>query len=172
MEWNVYRYNFNENKIEVFNIFNHESFRKDVESLLKKKIDSKKVFSEELKKILMYYFWSKTEHEVVVKPWIDGLNINRKVNVYEQIMNNWNHFLAYMWFYNRRELACNVTRKRPYIVNDILQVMNYFDKNSEVYIISSIDGKGIHIGKITGFARDSGDGIVLETDIEEESVTE
>ena len=46
MEWNVYRYNFNENKIEVFNIFNHESFRKDVESLLKKKIDSKKYFQK------------------------------------------------------------------------------------------------------------------------------
>ena len=172
MEWNVYKYNFNKNKIEVFNIFNHGNFRKDVESLLKKKIESKKVFSEELKKILVYYFWSETEYEIVVNPLADESNANKKVDVFEQVMNNWNHFLEYMWFYNRRELACSITRERQYMVSDISEAMTYFNENSEVYVISSIDGKGMHIGKITGFTRDSGDGVVLETDIEEESVTE
>ena len=43
--------------------------------------------------------------------------------------------------------------------------------NREVYIVSTIDGKGCHIGKITGVSLDANDGIVIETDIDSVSVT-
>jgi hypothetical protein len=43
------------------------------------------------------------------------------------------------------------------------------DKN--IYILSKVDGKGTHIGKITGFGADVEDGIIIETDIESESCT-
>ena len=35
--WNVYRDNWNTDNIEVYNVFNHSSFNKDIQELLKKK---------------------------------------------------------------------------------------------------------------------------------------
>ena len=36
MNWNVYDYDINKNKIKVFNIFDHWSFREDIKKAAKK----------------------------------------------------------------------------------------------------------------------------------------
>ena len=49
---------------------------------------------------------------------------------------------------------------------EVLSKLRSIIDNRNVYIMSTIDGKGCHIGKITGFSLDALDGIVIETDID------
>ena len=126
MEWNVFYYDFNSRQIKVFNIFDHCAFRKDVEQHLKK-CSNKEEFAEKLRIELRYYFWSKCEWETVITNWppyikVDelnrlnaerdkvlkrrnkepycldvNLNIGKKIDVYDQVMNNWSVFIDYVW---------------------------------------------------------------------------
>ena len=130
LEWNVYTEDINSRKIKVFNIFDHGRFLEDVKKALKK-FDNKEEFAEEVKKSLGYYYWSKCEWEVVITSWpphiamseLDRLNteceehikkydrepyrlcynpdVGEKIDVYEQIQLNWNHFIDYVWSHKR-----------------------------------------------------------------------
>ena len=98
LEWNVIRYNMNARKIEPFNIFDHCSFRKDVETLLNETNISREDFEEKLRKEVMYYFWAKAEHEVLIRAWCGGNGDEEvKIDIYEQVMWNWDQFVEYMW---------------------------------------------------------------------------
>ena len=66
MKWNVYRYNINSDKIENFNIFDHGSFNQYVQKHLKK-CTSKEEFAEKIKSELLFYFWSKSQWELIVE---------------------------------------------------------------------------------------------------------
>lgn len=126
LEWNVFRHDINKSKIVTFNIFDHWKFNEDVQKSLKKFKD-KDEFAEHLRRDLMYYFWSKYEYEVVITtfpPYITMDELNRvnyerwlhkdkygtdfvqinvtpntgiKIDIYEQVMNNWSIFLDYVW---------------------------------------------------------------------------
>lgn len=126
LEWNVFRYDVNKQKIVTFNIFNHWKFNEDVLKSLNKFKD-KDEFAEQLRRDLMYYFWSKYEYEVIITSFpiyitmdeLDRLNVDRwlhkekygtdymrinvspdtgdKIDIYEQVMNNWNIFVDYVW---------------------------------------------------------------------------
>ena len=98
MKWNVFYYNINAHKIEIFNIFDHWKFREDLQSDLKK-CRTKEAFAERLKSELSYYFWAKSEYELLFSPWVGG---NRekdtiKVDVYTQVMANFEILLNYIW---------------------------------------------------------------------------
>ncbi len=68
-----------------------------------KKQKTKEAFAEALRRSLMYYFWSKCEWEVLISPWCGSKkNEAIKVDVYWQVMNNWDHFLDYVWNAKRR----------------------------------------------------------------------
>ena len=85
------------------NIFKHSGFKKEVEDHLIK-IKDKEEFAEELRKSLFYYFWSKCEYEVVVKPWCAGDSVDEiKIDIYDQVMANFNIFIDYVWGYKWRE---------------------------------------------------------------------
>ena len=126
LKWIVYCNDFNGKKIKIFNIFNHTRFCEDVERHFKKYKD-KEEFAEHLKHSLFYYYGSKCEWEVVVTSWVphititelDRLNAERektlkeynresyslyvnpdvgvKIDVYDQVMNNRDIFLDYVW---------------------------------------------------------------------------
>lgn len=96
MKWNVYRYNINSRRIESYNIFDHVSFYTEVKAIIDSEY-TKKQFSDRLKRTLMYYFWSKAEWEVLVSPFIGEDNATEKIDVYQQVMNNWDQFLSYCW---------------------------------------------------------------------------
>lgn len=66
MTWNVYNYNFNAHKIEKFNIFRHGGFREYAYKALKNCKD-KAEFAKTIRGELLYYFWSKSEYELIVK---------------------------------------------------------------------------------------------------------
>lgn len=97
LEWNAYYYNINQRKIEKFNIFYHSSFRQDIEKILKKNKERTKDAEEEILRSLMYYYWSKAEWEILLCPWIGENNNEMKIDVYDQVMMNWNHFLDYIF---------------------------------------------------------------------------
>ena len=58
--------------------------------------ETKEQFAERLKANLMYYFWSKAEWEVVISAWVGG-DALKKIDVYTQVMNNFDVFLDYVW---------------------------------------------------------------------------
>lgn len=96
MKWNVFYYDSNKREVTTFDIFKHGAFRKDVDMLLTS--SSFEEFSEELRKILMYYFWSKCEYEIIISPWCGSRDtVSRKIDIYTQVMNNWDVFIEYIW---------------------------------------------------------------------------
>ena len=126
MIWNVYCESFNNSSIIKYNIFNHKGFAKDVNELIKENT-TKDEFAEQLKRSLRYYFWSKSEYEVVITSWpvyiyrseLDRLNteyqeynnkwghypydinivpnVGKKIDIYNQVMLNWEQFVDYVW---------------------------------------------------------------------------
>lgn len=103
MEWNVYHYNSNKNKIELYNIFDHYSFNKYIKKAARECF-IKEDFIEQLQSELRYYFWSKAEWEVLVSPWVGGDREKDtvKIDVYDQVMMNWDKFTEYVW--NNRKI--------------------------------------------------------------------
>ncbi len=118
MQWNVFREDINRREIEVFDVFHHGSFNDDVLKLKKKGL-SREEFAKELRSIVMYYFWSKCEHEVVITSWPpyikkeelmrmnaeeEGyykynvrLAVGKKVDIYQQLSLNWERFVDYVF---------------------------------------------------------------------------
>lgn len=108
--WNVYRHNFGSGKIEATNIFNHWKFDEDVQTDLRK-CRNRNEFAERLRKNLMYYFWSKCEHEVIISSWPYTDAAAEKVDVYQQVMMNFEIFCEYVWSY--RKEVCGGQKKNP-----------------------------------------------------------
>lgn len=133
LKWNVFYHDINRQKITTFNIFNHWKFAEDTQKNLKKFKD-KDEFAEELRRDLFYYFGSKCEYEVIITSFptyitmneLDRLNKDRvlhrekygrdyvrlnacpdtgaKIDIYTQVMNNWEIFLDYVYYSkNKRE---------------------------------------------------------------------
>lgn len=102
MEWIVYNFNINKQKIETYNIFEHGSFLRYIKKAIKKYKD-KDEFTEKLRSELMYYFWSKAEHELIIKidennriflmPWIGSRDPEGvKIDVTDNTDFDWKGF--------------------------------------------------------------------------------
>ena len=70
--WNVYVSCFNKGEIDTFNVFNHAGFYDDCVKAKRKFRDDKEGFAEEVRRSLMYYFWSKCEWEIILSHWPSG----------------------------------------------------------------------------------------------------
>ena len=149
--WNVYVGGFNSGEIRLFNVFNHYRFYQDCLKAKKKFREDKEGFANEVRKSLMYHYWSKCEWEIILDHWPNGefyemrkkltagelknalrnsgieydvsasyrmpddrkIEIrvfpqecrfrDKKIDVYDQIENNWDIFIDYLWN-NRKEL--------------------------------------------------------------------
>ena len=95
MKWNAYYHDFNAKEIKTFNIFDHYDFRKDVVRDLNR-FKSREEFAKALKRHLFYYFAVKCEWEVLIAPWV-GTADTIKIDVYDQVMLNWDVFVDYVW---------------------------------------------------------------------------
>ena len=104
MKWNIFCHNINKKQIEVENIFNHGAFSRYTYELLRK-CKTKEEFGEKLKSELLYYFWCKAEYEVMISAWCGGDGREAiKVDIYTQIINNWDVFLDYVWNCGKKEI--------------------------------------------------------------------
>ena len=100
LRWMVYVGDFNRKEIKAHNIFNHYRFYQDCRKNYKRNKD-RAAFEEQLRKDLMYSYWSKCEWEVIVQHWPPN-GVEEKIDCYDQIRMNWNAFTDYVWR-NRRE---------------------------------------------------------------------
>lgn len=119
-EWNVYIKDMNRREIKPYNIFKHGRFVNKIEELMEDFTGTKEEFATQVKSTLMYYFWSKCEWETVITSWppritqeeLNRLNVEldskypslsprletaEKIDVYQQVMLNWEHFINYLW---------------------------------------------------------------------------
>lgn len=98
MHWRVICEDFNGRRIADYDIFEHYSFAEDVKKAYGKHRNDFGAFSENVRGLLFYYFNSKCEWEVVVSAWPPSDRVSeRKVDVYEQVMLNWDVFIEYVW---------------------------------------------------------------------------
>ena len=102
IEWYVYYHDSNAQKIIKWNVFNHGTFKNEVNKILQEKLN-KDNFSEKLKREVIYYFWSKCEYEIILSPWT-GRADDIKIDVYDQIMMNFNSFVDYCWSFKLESL--------------------------------------------------------------------
>ena len=102
LEWNVFVGDFNSGLIERHNVFDHWRFMEDLKKLARRCKDTEREqFEKELKRDLMYYYWSKCEWEIVVDHFPPSDNKDRfrpsKIDVWDQIELNWQNFTDYVW---------------------------------------------------------------------------
>lgn len=103
MEWLVYYFDMNRQKMSTYNALACE---KDIKKLLKK-CDTKAEFAEELRKEMMYRYWSKAEWEIVISPWCGGTaeESAEKIDIYGQLRLNWDKVVDYCWSFKRTRPA-------------------------------------------------------------------
>ena len=98
MHWFVIVEDFNGKRIVDYDIFEHGGFAEDVRKAYRKHRTDFDAFSEAVRKSLAYRFWSKCEWEVIISSWPPSDRVpERKVDVYEQVMLNWDAFVRYAW---------------------------------------------------------------------------
>lgn len=98
MEWYVYTEDFNKKCIVKHNVFEHARFSEDIKKIYKKHKDDFGAFSEEVRKSLRYYYWSKCEWEIILSSWPQRAGFSEeKIDVYDQVMLNWDQFIKYVW---------------------------------------------------------------------------
>lgn len=81
-------------KIREWNVFDHYGFYEDFKKWLDE-CDTIQEFAEEIERETRYYFWSRCEYEVVMSDMFD--RAERKVDVYTQLIANWDRFVEYSW---------------------------------------------------------------------------
>jgi len=101
LSWKVWYGDFNSGRIETDDVFDHPGFRDDCRKAARKYAKDKDAFAEAVRKSLMYYFWSKCEWEIILSHWPPSEHSSRfraeKIDVYDQIMLNWEIFIDYVW---------------------------------------------------------------------------
>ena len=122
----VYVENINRRKIEKYNVLNDAIIDEIIERT-KDFPGDKKAFAEQVEQIMMYHYWSRSEWESVLTSWPPNVRLeelirlnqevkesqqkygqepyaltvslttSEKIDVYDQIVMNWNIFIDYAW---------------------------------------------------------------------------
>ncbi len=94
LKWYVLHQNFNKEEIEFYNVLQgwEERIRK-----ARKKVKTKTEFKEWLKKEFMYYYWSRSEYEIVVGGLFSEYPKEfKKVDIWSQIEPNLDRITEYV----------------------------------------------------------------------------
>lgn len=131
-----------------------------------------------------YFWWDDIEHEFESEDL--AIEFFRKnTTKYIMVRNKFDEEvkglpnLNYIYFENTKErfnkrtglidVEYNIISNANYLINKIKNLHD--NKSQEIYIVSKIDGKGTHIGKILDVGLDVYGNIVISTDIESISET-
>lgn len=55
-------------------------------------------------------------------------------------------------------------------IEEMKKIEEWLNKNN-VYVVASVDGKGVHIGRFKGLSLDADDDLIIEVDIDSLSCT-
>lgn len=97
LEWKVLVSDFNEKDINEYNVFDHMRFYEDCRKNARKNIHNYDEFCRQLRIDLAYYYWSKFEWEIIISSWPSYGESETKVDVFDQVMLNWQVFCDYVW---------------------------------------------------------------------------
>lgn len=96
--WNVYMEDYEDKTIRIVNVFDHFRFIEDCKKTYRKYRNPEDInkLEEEIKRLTQYYFWSKSEYEIVITRWPqprEDQNFKSvRKDVYDQIELNWDIF--------------------------------------------------------------------------------
>lgn len=114
--WVVYVENFNQKRIEEYNIFDHDLFwdgcqiawvtAEDNATTVEEQMED---FNERIMIEIRYYFWGKSQWEIELTTPISRDDFkNNKIDVSDQIKLNEKQFLTYLWnWFTERKLENN-----------------------------------------------------------------
>ena len=121
LAWNVYFEDFNGRQIVTRNIFQLSfTFFQNCQKNYKKNKDNREEFFEQMRKDLMYSYWSRCEYEVIISDWppvkpeCSQKSCAIKVDIYDQVMLNWEPFCDYVWTH-KDDFKVKRTRKKKEI---------------------------------------------------------
>ena len=96
LEWYVYYHDFNGREIKPYNVFCNSSLLEDCKKNARKNIHDYEAFCGQLRRDVIYWYWSKSEWEIILGPWC-GKADEVKIDVYDQLKLNWDIFCKYVW---------------------------------------------------------------------------
>ena len=100
LEWWVIVSDYNGGDIVLHNVFAHSGFMADIRKLAGQ-FREREEFLEQVRRALFYYYSTKCEWEIVIDHWPPSEDKKRlkpaKIDVYDQVMANWNIFCDYVW---------------------------------------------------------------------------
>ena len=97
LEWNVWFYDINAKEIKSYNIFKNIGLMNSLYKLKRQLKDhNQEWFLEEARKQIMYYYWARSEYEIIIKPWVSE-KPEVKVDIYDQVYLNWDRISEYIW---------------------------------------------------------------------------
>lgn len=95
LEWYALRWDFNNNKLVRCNVLGND-FKDEVYKKIKNKsIKTKDDLKKSLKSYLMYRYWCKAEHEILVSYHFSNSNTN-KIDIYYQLEPNLDIMVDYI----------------------------------------------------------------------------
>lgn len=103
LSWLVKNYDCNRNIIENYDVL---KYREEFIKKLKKKNENKEMFSELLRREMMYYYWSRAEYELILRvtdegriilaPWVGCSNPKEvEIDVTDDTDFDWKGFSEY-----------------------------------------------------------------------------
>ena len=97
MQWYVLNYDFNQKKVNYFDIFNSSRFNDCIKEMRETQWNSVEDFIERLDSVLRYCFWSKREYEISVGDAFEtDCKKLEKIDVYSQVKPNINMLAKYI----------------------------------------------------------------------------
>ena len=103
LEWYAFRYEWNEHKLKFINVLS--GWEEDIAKKIKKGAKDKwkpvtdyDSFKDWIKSELMYYYWSKSEHEVIIADLVDNKDEARweKHDIWWQLEPNLDRICEYI----------------------------------------------------------------------------
>ena len=100
LKWNVYTGDINGRTIRIFNIFDHYYFKEECDKAFTESHGDFSKFEKAVEIQLSYYYQCKCEWEIILSGFPPSKKFNdMKIDVYNQVKNNWDVFIDYVWKY-------------------------------------------------------------------------
>jgi hypothetical protein len=98
LEWKVFLYDFNNMQPKEYNIFKNANLQKYLSKLYKDCQNDRDKFTQELNRLLLWLFCGRCEYEFIMSSWPPSEKDKKyKLDVYEQLMLNFDRLVEYLW---------------------------------------------------------------------------
>lgn len=96
LEWYVLRHDFNSDKIVEYNVFSEYFVNKLHIAIRKKEVANYAQLQRYIENYFLYYFWCKSEHEIMVGGLFTEKAKLTKIDIYTQLKMNLDRITDYV----------------------------------------------------------------------------